>query len=94
MTPSRLHPVEHFVETLLQKWSDEEALYTRRGQTELAAMMASIAGEIQSESDRFLGEALTLQEAADLSGCSYSTIESHLRAGKLSNAGEKGRPRV
>ena len=88
------HPVDQFVEMLLRKWSEEEALYTRRGLTELAALMASIAEEVQSESERFLDEALTLAEAAEIAGYSYSRMEGLVRVGELPNAGEKGRPRV
>ena len=94
MTSSHSHPVEQFVERLLRKWGEEEALYTRRGLTDLAALMASIAEEVQSESDRFLDEALTMAEAAEFAGYSYSHIESMVRVGELPNAGERGRPRV
>ena len=94
MTSSYSHPVEQFVEGLLLKWGEEEALYTRRGLTELAALMASIAEEVQSESDRWLDEAITLRETAEICGYSYSRLEALVRVGELPNAGEKGRPRV
>ena len=94
MTSSRSHPVEQFVEMLLRKWCEEEALYTRRGQTELAALMASMTEEVQSESNRYLDEALTLAEAAEISGYSYSSLQHRVRQGQLPDAGETGRPRV
>ena len=59
----------------------------------LGGPVGSIAEEVQSESDRFLDEALTLAEAAEIAGYSYSHIESLVRVGELPNAGERGRPR-
>ena len=94
MTSSHSHPVENFVEMLLRKWSTEEELYRRRGQTELAALMASIAEEVESESERYLDEPLTLAESAEIGGYGYSTLQALVRAGRIPDAGERGRPRV
>lgn len=37
---------------------------------------------------------LTLTEAAEYSGLSYSTIQRKIASGKLRNVGEKNRPRI
>jgi hypothetical protein len=37
---------------------------------------------------------VTLQEARELTGYSYSALEKGIRAGRLSNAGTKFRPRL
>ena len=89
-----VHPVEQFVSARVAQLQDEEALLRRRGLVEAADLVGSISHELTETATAWLDEAITLQEAADLSGCSYSTIESQLRVGKLCNAGEKGRPRV
>lgn len=39
-------------------------------------------------------EPLTLQQAAEESGYSYSALEKKLASGELENVGEKGRPRL
>jgi hypothetical protein len=39
-------------------------------------------------------ELLTLREAADESGYSYSSLEKSVRDGDIPNYGKKGRPRV
>lgn len=88
------HLVDQFVSVRVSQLQGEEALLRRRGLVEAADLVGSIAQELTEAATGWLDEAITLQDAADLSGCSYSTIESQLRAGKLSNAGEKGRPRV
>ena len=89
-----IHPVERFVDVLLEKWSAEETVYRRRGQNGLADFLASLMKDAIDERDRFLDEALTLAEAAEICGYSYSRLENLVRLGELSNAGERGRPRV
>lgn len=88
------HPVEQFVEWFLVKLRHDEALFRRRGLAEPAALVGSIADELEGEATRRLDEPLTLREAAETSGYSYGSLEHMVRQGVLPNAGEKGRPRV
>lgn len=52
---------------------------------------AAMADELVREWEM---ELLTLDEAAQESGYSYSALEKGIRAGRLENGGEEGRPRI
>ena len=88
------HPVEEFLDVLLEKWGAEEAVYRRRGQNGLADFLDSLMKDAMDERDRFLDEELTLAEAAEIGGYGYSTLQALVRAGRIPDAGETGKPRV
>ena len=88
------HPVDQFVGSLVERWRDEESLLRKRGISESAALMESMADELAAEANRWLDTMMTLREAAEIAGLSYTKIQHMVRAGVIRNAGEKGRPRV
>ena len=66
----------------------------RRGAETLAASLESCAAEVEQWAREWELEALTLDQAAQESGYSYSTLQ-HLVAGKrIPNAGSARRPRI
>jgi hypothetical protein len=91
---SFLHPVTDFVRSLSIAWEREEALLRRRGLVESADHLASLTEELRKEASEWVDQPLTLAEAAERSGLSYSTLQHMVADGTVANAGEKGRPRV
>ena len=53
-----------------------------------------IAGQIESAKREWLWEALTLQEAAEEKGQSYTTIYRKVKKGRLPNVGTEKHPKV
>ena len=79
---------------LAARWREEAELLRRRGQPTLAAMAESYADELEEELRQADLEALTLKQAAEESGFSYSAIQKMVNTGQLPNVGDKHRPRV
>ena len=52
------------------------------------------AAELEQTHKEWELEALTLEQAVEESGFSYSSLQKRVAAGELSNVGEKGRPRI
>ena len=63
-------------------------------QDPLVTALQSIADDIEEHELAHSLEELTLSEAADETGYSYSAIQKMVRAGELENLGGKGSPRV
>ena len=93
-TPMPVHFLIRFVACTVEAWMAEAALLRRRGQVAAAVLVESLAVELQERAERWLAEELTLSEAAENSGLSYSTLQHLVRAGELRDAGRRGRPRV
>jgi len=89
-----IHPVEQFVTERVSAWREEAAHLEQRGLREAAALMESLADELESTAEASLEEMLTLAEAAETSGYSYSSLERMVRRGEIPNAGAKGSPRI
>lgn len=53
-----------------------------------------IAARIEAAQREWLYETLTISEAAEETGESYSTIRRKLKSGKIPNVGDKHRPRI
>ena len=66
----------------------------RRGAEQSAVLLESCAEDLEEALTEAALEALTLQQAADESGYSYSALQKMVATGKLSNVGDKNRPRV
>ena len=80
--------------SLAVRWRTEAAALRRRGAAGPAETLESCAAELEEyERERDL-EALTLDEAAAVSGYTYSALEKMVREGRIPNAGEPHRPRV
>lgn len=89
-----LHLVEQFAQCVARKWREEEEFLRKRGLNTEGRLVRSMADDLVAEAARWLDELLTLREAAEIAGYSYSALEHLVRQGRLENAGEKGRPRV
>lgn len=79
---------------LADRWRSEAELYDRRGLAEAARLAGSYAADLTQELDEWLLEGLTLAEAAEEAGLSYSAIQKQVARGDLPNAGRDGSPRV
>ena len=60
----------------------------------LVSTLLSVADEIEERALAHALEELTLRDAAEESGYSYSAIQKMVANGELSNLGDKGSPRV
>ena len=72
----------------------EGAQYRHRGQSTLADLLESVANDHEQALNGWHEEELTLQEAAEESGLSQSTLQQNVASGKIPNAGQQGRPRI
>ena len=88
------HPVETFTALLAERWNHEAAALRHRGLVPLADMVESFANDLVAEANAWLDQSLTLREAAEFGGYSYSALEGRVRVGQLPNAGEQGSPRL
>ena len=79
---------------LAQRWREEALLLRRRAATLQAEVLESCAAELEACSKERDIEALTLSQAADESGFTYSALEKMVRRGAIANVGRRGAPRV
>lgn len=79
---------------LANRYLKESELFLRYGQEEPAAVLRRVAKDLEDERSIHESEPLTLDEAAEESGYSYSTLQRKVAIGELPNVGEKGAPRV
>ncbi len=80
---------------LVARWREEAANYGRddalvRGDR----LLRRVAAELETWWRERELEELTLEQAAELGGYSYSALEKGVRTGRIPNAGESGRPRI
>lgn len=76
------------------KWRAEADAYKRDGVPGHAALLRRVAEELEAAWREHELEALTLEQAAEESGYSYSALQKKIASGELPNAGSKHRPRV
>lgn len=87
MTAPAVHP-------LAQQWREDARTLRRRASETQADVLESCAQDLEAWSREQALEALTLNQAAQESGYSYSALEKMVREGRLPNVGSKGAPRV
>ncbi len=80
---------------LVSCWREEAANYGRddalvRGDR----LLRRVAAELETWWRERELEELTLEQASELGGYSYSALEKGVRTGTIPNAGESGRPRI
>ena len=73
-----------------ERWRAEAVVLRKRGATAQAEVLESCADDHQQVLDGWHTEALTLRQAAEESGFSYSTLQQ----AKSLNAGISGTPRI
>lgn len=86
--------VDPLVSRITKRWRSEADVLHRRGADEQAVVLKSCASELEEEGRLFSLEALTLEQAAESSGFSYSALQKMVRDGTLPNVGKKGAPRI
>src|SRR5712692_3541287 len=86
--------LDQLVSGLTNRWRTEADLLHRRGADEQAVVLKSCASELEEEGRLVSLETLTLGQAADESGYSYSALEKMVRNRRIPNAGSPGQPRV
>ena len=83
------------VSTLVAHWRYEAGrLRTMFGAEPQAITLETCARELEELVQTTAFETLTLEQAAQESGLSYSALEKAVRSGRIPNAGEKGKPRL
>lgn len=87
-------PFGRLLESISERWRTEAAMLRRRGAAAQAAAMESCGSDLEEEARRFAYEAITLEQAANESGYSYSALQKMVSAGRVSNAGTSHRPLI
>ncbi len=82
------------VDSLASQWRDEAETLRRRGATAQAVVLESCAEELETALREHDLEALTLNEASQESGYSYSALQKKVASDELPNMGSKNCPRV
>lgn len=79
---------------LAAEWRDRAKELRRYGAEEQATTMKACADDLEEAWRVWQTEPLKLEEAAEESGYSYSTLQQKVASGEIPNIGEPGRPRV
>jgi len=79
---------------LTARWRTEAGVLRHRGAEALAANLESCAVELEQWAQAWQLERLTLEQAAQESGYSYSALQHLVAAGRIKNAGTVHRPRI
>ncbi len=75
-------------------WRDTASELRRFGAVDQATTLEYCADDLEETWRIWQTEPLSLDEAAQESGYSYSSLEKRVRSGKIPNIGEPGKPRV
>src|SRR5687767_3771453 len=92
--PTRAGGGQCLIAALVAKWREEATLLRRRGASAQADAAESYAAELEAAVREWQLAELTLDDAAQESGYSYSALQKKLANGELGNVGGKGTPRV
>jgi len=79
---------------LAARWRQEARLARELGAVEAAQALERCASQLDVSEREHALELLTLQQASDASGVSYSTLQHAVAAGRIKNAGTRHRPRI
>lgn len=79
---------------LTSRWRNEAEIFERRGAANQAATLMSCADELEQWMRERELEKLSLTQATEESGFSYSALQKMVAKGRLTNVGDKNRPRV
>jgi hypothetical protein len=80
--------------SLAAKWRDVAATLRHYSASPQGQVLEACAAELETAVREWLLETLTIEQAAEESGYSYSAIQKQIASGVLENAGAKGRPLV
>ncbi len=87
-------PMTSSLALLASQWRDEADTLRRRGAEVQAVALESCADDLEAAHREQALEALTLNEASQESGYSYSALQKKVASGELPNMGTKNCPRV
>ncbi len=87
-------PMPRSLDGLAAQWREDAETLRRRGATAQAVLLESCADELATVLRERDLEALTIQQASEESGYSYSALQKMVAKGELANVGDKHRPRV
>ena len=79
---------------LIGQWRCEAETLRKLGATAQAVLLESCVDELEAAQQEQALEALTLNQATQESGYSYSALQKKVASGELPNMGTKNRPRV
>jgi hypothetical protein len=79
---------------LASEWSARAAMMREYGAADQAVAIEACGAELHAAVSAWQEELLTLEQAAEESGYSYSTLQQKVAAGDILNRGTRGRPRV
>ncbi len=82
------------IAALIGAWRGEAALLGHRGLTEAAALVESLANDLEDTQQGFESDLLNLQESAAHSGYSPGHLSRLVRDGEIPNRGRPGAPRI
>jgi len=82
------------LEELALRWHQEAEVFRKRGAEQQATMLESCAEDLTEGLRSWRLKALSLMEASEESGLSYSHLQRRVARGEIPNAGSKGAPRV
>lgn len=82
------------VSDLIQEWREEAEPLRRYGADSLAQAAEQHAEQLEAALDARQLNTVTLEEAAELGGYSYSHLQRLVDDGTIPNAGRKGAPRI
>ena len=79
---------------LASEWRRRATMLREYGADGQAAAVEACAIELTDAVKHWQDEPLTLDQAAEETGYSYSSLQQKVAAGEIPNIGDKGRPRV
>lgn len=79
---------------VVNEWREDAATFRKYGQDGTAAMLEACVAQLEASEREAELEAISLEQAADESGYSYSAIQKMVARGELANVGRKHAPRV
>ena len=84
----------HGIAELVEEWRGEAQLMSHRGLAESAALVESLANDLEETLRGFESDLLNLQESAAHSGYSPGHLSRLVRDGEILNRGRPGAPRI
>lgn len=83
-----------FAPQLAACWRQDAEILRRRGAAAHAEVLESCAEELEARQREYQLEALSLCQAAEETGLSYSALQKMVANGRVANVGNKHRPRI
>ena len=82
------------VRCLASIWRERASLFREHADESVALTYERCAEELEDYLRERVLETVTLEEAAEVGGYSYSRLQHLVAEGKIENVGEKGSPRI